>query len=128
VEIPLAEGPVNLNWGTIMKTINENPYEFFKEGGWGFLGGTGAEEGGSDAAGSDSESSFEAESVEDESSASESESDDYTGDSDASDESVSQESFSEGEDWDELERKAEKCEFLSECLSIMSGTEYVWFV
>ncbi|ELU40200.1 FACT complex subunit SPT16 [Rhizoctonia solani AG-1 IA] len=38
-------GPVNLNWGQIMKTINENPLEFFREGGWSFLGGTG---GGSD--------------------------------------------------------------------------------
>lgn len=41
----MAEGPVNLNWGQIMKTINENPLEFFREGGWSFLGGTG---GGSD--------------------------------------------------------------------------------
>jgi nucleosome binding factor SPN SPT16 subunit len=38
----MAEGPVNLNWGQIMKTINENPLEFFREGGWSFLGGTGA--------------------------------------------------------------------------------------
>jgi len=39
VEVPLAEGPVNLNWSQIMKTINDSPYEFFKEGGWGFLVG-----------------------------------------------------------------------------------------
>jgi hypothetical protein len=43
VEIPMAEGPVNLNWGQIMKTINDNPLEFFRDGGWTFLGGTGAE-------------------------------------------------------------------------------------
>jgi hypothetical protein len=43
-DIPLGEGPVNLNWGSIMKTINENPYEFFREGGWRtFLGGGSAE-------------------------------------------------------------------------------------
>lgn len=45
VDIPLSEGPVNLNWGPIMKTINESPYEFFKEGGWTFLGGGGGGEG-----------------------------------------------------------------------------------
>jgi nucleosome binding factor SPN SPT16 subunit len=39
VEVPLAEGPVNLNWSQIMKTVNDSPYEFFKEGGWGFLVG-----------------------------------------------------------------------------------------
>jgi len=37
VDVPLAEGPVNLNWSQIMKTINDGPFEFFKEGGWGFL-------------------------------------------------------------------------------------------
>lgn len=36
----MSEGPVNLNWGPIMKHINENPYEFFQGGGWSFLGGT----------------------------------------------------------------------------------------
>ena len=43
VDIPLAEGPVNLNWGPIMKTINDSPYDFFHGGGWTFLGGTGDE-------------------------------------------------------------------------------------
>lgn len=38
VDIPMAEGPVNLNWGPIMKHINESPYEFFQGGGWSFLG------------------------------------------------------------------------------------------
>ncbi len=28
-----------MNWGPIMKTINEDPYEFFQQGGWSFLGG-----------------------------------------------------------------------------------------
>jgi len=39
----MSEGPVNLNWGPIMKTINESPYDFFQQGGWSFLGGGGAE-------------------------------------------------------------------------------------
>lgn len=37
VDIPFSEGPVNLNWQAIMKTVNDDPYEFFNEGGWGFL-------------------------------------------------------------------------------------------
>lgn len=37
VDIPFTEGPVNLNWGQIMKTVQEDPYEFYKEGGWSFL-------------------------------------------------------------------------------------------
>ncbi|TFK25049.1 FACT complex subunit SPT16 [Coprinopsis marcescibilis] len=43
VDIPMAESPVNLNWGPIMKHINDNPYEFFQTGGWTFLRGTGVE-------------------------------------------------------------------------------------
>lgn len=35
----MSEGPVNLNWGPIMKHINENPFEFFQHDGWSFLGG-----------------------------------------------------------------------------------------
>lgn len=36
-DIPTSEGPLNLNWGTIMKTVNDDPAEFFREGGWAFL-------------------------------------------------------------------------------------------
>ncbi|KAJ7236734.1 FACT complex subunit SPT16 [Mycena haematopus] len=38
VDIPMTESPVNLNWGPIMKTINDSPYDFFQNGGWSFLG------------------------------------------------------------------------------------------
>ncbi|KAF2861548.1 FACT complex protein [Piedraia hortae CBS 480.64] len=38
VDIPFSEGPLNLNWGTIMKTVTADPYQFFKDGGWSFLG------------------------------------------------------------------------------------------
>ena len=37
----MSEGPVNLNWPPIMKMINDNPYDFFQNGGWSFLGGPG---------------------------------------------------------------------------------------
>jgi nucleosome binding factor SPN SPT16 subunit len=40
VDIPLSEGPVNLNWGPIMKVLNDSPYDFFQQGGWSFLGGS----------------------------------------------------------------------------------------
>ncbi|KAK7440234.1 FACT complex subunit spt16 [Stygiomarasmius scandens] len=110
VDIPMAEGPVNLNWGPIMKHINESPHEFFQGGGWTFLRGTtgGAESDLSEE--SNSESEFEAESEGFEESSSESES--AFSDASGSDESGSD--FGEGsdsdsgDDWDELERKAAK--------------------
>lgn len=37
VEIPFTEGPANLSWTEIMKIINDDPYSFFKTGGWSFL-------------------------------------------------------------------------------------------
>ncbi|KAG8964979.1 FACT complex subunit spt16 [Tulasnella sp. 419] len=113
VEVPMAEGPVNLNWGTIMKTINENPYEFFKEGGWAFLSGTGVAgaEGENSEEEDESESDFEADSEEVVSSSSDSDESSFSGDSEASDESGSADSAVDddsGDDWDELERKAAK--------------------
>ncbi|KAK9761234.1 FACT complex subunit spt16, partial [Basidiobolus ranarum] len=37
VDVPFTEGPLNLNWNTIMKTINEDTAAFFQDGGWSFL-------------------------------------------------------------------------------------------
>ncbi|KAK9454413.1 FACT complex subunit-domain-containing protein [Dipodascopsis uninucleata] len=37
VEIPYSEGPLNLNWQTIIKTIVADPHAFFEGGGWSFL-------------------------------------------------------------------------------------------
>merc|ERR1711977_346549 len=37
VDIAFTEGPLNLNWGTIMKTVTTDPHQFFKDGGWSFL-------------------------------------------------------------------------------------------
>lgn len=34
VDVCVTEGAVNLNWGAIMKTINDDPYGFFEDGGW----------------------------------------------------------------------------------------------
>ncbi|KAJ7871485.1 FACT complex subunit SPT16 [Mycena olivaceomarginata] len=108
VDIPMTESPVNLNWGPIMKTINDSPHDFFQGGGWSFLGrGNGVDSDNSD--GSESESGMLAvESSDDESA--------YGSDG-GSDESGSDfggggSDDSEGEDWDELERKAAKCKHL----------------
>jgi len=109
VDIPLSEGPVNLNWGPIMKTINESPYDFFQQGGWSFLGGTAVGSDHSDDDGSDTESEFEAEPEDLVSSESAEEESEFDG-SDASDDSGSASSIggeeSDADDWDELERKA----------------------
>ncbi|KAI0721606.1 FACT complex subunit SPT16 [Cerioporus squamosus] len=97
VDIPLSEGPVNLNWGPIMKTINEDPYDFFQQGGWSFLGGAagGEESDGDDA--SDTESEFEAESDESEPSEASEEESDYFDGSDASDDEGSGSDFGSDE-------------------------------
>ncbi|KAK0240626.1 hypothetical protein EDD85DRAFT_767214, partial [Armillaria nabsnona] len=74
VDAPLVEGPVDLNWGPIMKYINENPYEFFHNGGWSFFGSVERRRGLDASEMSDSESDFEAEAQELESSSSDEES------------------------------------------------------
>ena len=63
-DVPISEGPVNLSWGPIMKTILEDPYTFFADGGWDFVAG-----GGEDSEESESEegSVFNESSVDDES-------------------------------------------------------------
>ena len=40
-DVPISEGPVNLQWGQIMKTINDDPHAFYDLGGFSFLGGSG---------------------------------------------------------------------------------------
>ena len=106
----MAEGPVNLNWNPIMKHVNENPYEFFMTGGWGFLGASnGGDQESDDDSGSESEYEMApSESAYSEDSDSES---NFNDGSDASDDEGSGSDFSgsDGEDWDELERKAAKC-------------------
>ncbi|KAI7872577.1 FACT complex subunit-domain-containing protein [Spinellus fusiger] len=106
VEVAFTEGPVNLNWGMIMKTVNEDPAEFYKNGGWNFLGG-GSDD---DNSGNDSDtaSEFEISSEELEESSSEDESEFG---SNASEDSEEEEELSDsGDDWDELEEKARKAD------------------
>ncbi|KAI8834781.1 FACT complex subunit SPT16 N-terminal lobe domain-containing protein [Chytriomyces cf. hyalinus JEL632] len=105
VDVPFTEGPTNLSWPQIMKTVNESPFDFFNEGGWSFLK-TDADD---DDDEEDEESAYEdsdAESADE----SESDSEEYNSDDDASGSGYSDDDSEEeeGEDWDELERKAAK--------------------
>ncbi len=110
VDICVTEGAVNLNWGAIMKTVNEDPYDFFVEGGWGFLQADSDDEG-SDASESGSEFGSDMDDGQEETDV-ESDSGSDFGDS-AEDESGSEgfeDESDEGEDWDELERKAARAD------------------
>lgn len=102
VDIPFSEGPLNLNWATIMKTVIADPHTFFKDGGWSFLSTE------SDSEGSDEEEEESAFEVSEEDLASEASSEDESdfdddASAEASDEEVSDDE--EGEDWDEMEKK-----------------------
>ncbi|MCJ1250008.1 FACT complex subunit spt16 [Trapelia coarctata] len=107
VNITYTEGPLNLNWGTIMKTVIADPHEFFIGGGWSFLSQDSDEEEGSE---DEEESAFEVSeselAVSDESSEDDSEFDDDASADASADASLDEESA--GEDWDELEKKAKR--------------------
>lgn len=105
VDIAYTEGPLNLNWTTIMKTVVSDPYGFFADGGWSFLAAE------SDSEGSEEEEESAFELSDSELAASESSEEDSEYDEDASADG-SEEDFSgdeeSGEDWDELEKKAKR--------------------
>ncbi|ORZ39360.1 FACT complex component Spt16 [Catenaria anguillulae PL171] len=110
-DILFSEGPVNLNWAAIMKTINDDPAAFFEETGWSFLqAGSDDEDGGS----SESASEFEASGSDMDMSDDDDESSAYSGsdgsdfDEDDSGSGSGSGGGSEdesGEDWDEMEEK-----------------------
>ncbi|TIA85374.1 hypothetical protein E3P99_04014 [Wallemia hederae] len=103
-DIPLSEGPASLNWGAVMKTVNEDPKDFFESGGWSFLGGSGDANEGSEE--SEPESQYD---MSEDGSDNDSEGSDAFDDSDEGSESdASDVSDVSGESWDALERRAEK--------------------
>jgi nucleosome binding factor SPN SPT16 subunit len=107
-DIAFTEGPLNLNWPTIMKTVTADTHAFFIDGGWSFLQADSDDEG---SAESEEESAFEISEEElDDASESEEESDfDGSNASDDDDDGDAElDSDEEGEDWDELEKKAKK--------------------
>lgn len=106
-DIAFSEGPLNLNWSVIMKTVTANTHQFFVDGGWGFLQNESDDEGGSEEEEEESNFEISESELEEASESSEEDSDfDSNASDDASEEDASEEE--EGEDWDELERKAKK--------------------
>lgn len=107
-DIAYSEGPLNLNWPTIMKTVTADTHQFFVDGGWSFLQADSDDEGGEEE--SEEESAFEVDDDELDAASESSEEDSEYG-SDASDDDdgdAEMDSDDEGEDWDELEAKAKK--------------------
>lgn len=106
VDIAYTEGPLNLNWSTIMKTVVSDPYGFFADGGWSFL----AAESDSEGSDEEEESAFELSEDEmgDESSEEDSEGYDDDASADASEDEGDFSGEESGEDWDELEKKAKR--------------------
>ncbi|KAI6232490.1 FACT complex subunit [Aphelenchoides besseyi] len=102
-DIRYSEGPISLNWNNIMKTIVQDPEQFFSDGGWNFLLNDTDDEGAEDES---EESEF---APTDESDAAESEESD-TESGEATEESESEASLdsdeSEGKDWSDLEEEA----------------------
>ncbi|PNP58022.1 hypothetical protein THARTR1_02180 [Trichoderma harzianum] len=109
-DIAFTEGPLNLNWPTIMKTVNQDTHQFFVDGGWSFLQADSDDSGAEDE--SEEESAFEMDDEEMDEVSESSEEDSDFGGSNASDDDDDEEadidSEDEGEDWDEMEKKARK--------------------
>lgn len=106
-DLAFTEGPLNLNWPTIMKTVTADTHQFFVDGGWSFLANESDDE---EDQMSEDESAFEIDESELEE-ASESSEEDSDFDSNASadaSEDGSDEEDDEGDDWDELEKKAKR--------------------
>lgn len=108
VNIPFSDGPLNLNWPTIMKTVTADPHAFFADGGWSFLATESDEE---DADEESEESAFEMSDSELAASEESSEDDsdfDEEASAEASEDGSEASDEEEGDDWDELEAKAKR--------------------
>lgn len=106
MDIPYTVSSINLNWSTIMKSLQEDPHQFFLDGGWSFLA-TGSDDEGSDESEeeiSEYEASEEEPSDESAYSEVENDSEEFTGEE--SEASSGDESEADGDDWDEMEKKA----------------------
>lgn len=117
MDIPYTVSSINLNWSTIMKSLTEDPHQFFLDGGWSFLAMGSDDEGSGESEEEVSEYEASEEEPSDESAFSEDEDAYSEGEAEFSDggsEEVSADDESEeGEDWDELEKKAAKLDRVS---------------
>jgi len=120
--IAYSEGPLNLNWPTIMKTVIQDPKAFFQDGGWSFLGGDSDED---DGEVEEDESEFEASDFGEESDGSASDESDFSDGNASADEGSGASDVDSGgewhpnpcyrcmiadvftDDWDEMEDEAE---------------------
>jgi len=117
-DLKYTEGAISLNWPKIMKTINDNPDNFFEDGGWKFLDPDSEEEGGqedSDVAGDESWGPGEVNSDDEEEGSEESDSDEEYNSEDSSAAAASAGSSSgsgsseeSGKDWSDLEEEARR--------------------
>jgi len=108
------ETKINIIWKNILKVIQEDPKQFFEDGGWNFLD-TDEPNADQEELRSDGEAPEESASdFEPEESAEEEDSDEYNSEEDASDASIesgsamSEDDDDEVSDWDELEKQAAK--------------------
>lgn len=106
VDIAYSEGPLNLNWGSIMQHLISDPHEFYAEGGWKFLATESDSEGGEDE--SDEESAFEAESDAFDSASSEEDESEFDDAASAEASEAASSDDEEADDWDDMEKKAAK--------------------
>ncbi|TKR75723.1 hypothetical protein L596_016975 [Steinernema carpocapsae] len=104
-DIKYTEGIQSLNWAKIMKTIVDDPEEFFENGGWNFLAQDSDNEGDDEEESEESEYN-ESEESEEGSDEDEEESGEETEDSESEASLDSDES--EGKDWSDLEEEALK--------------------
>lgn len=119
--IKFYEGPANIQWNEVLKKIRLDLSDFYESGGWNFLSMDGGAAASSDDEPEEDSDEGDMEFQPDESEAENASdgSSDYSADSDASgamgelggDSDAGEEELSsgeEGEDWDELDRKAKK--------------------
>ncbi|KAE9420524.1 hypothetical protein Angca_003055 [Angiostrongylus cantonensis] len=109
-DLRYTEGIQSLNWPKIMKTITDDPEEFFETGGWNFLGADSDQEAEpeDESESEDAYSPSESESGEDETDEDESEEDATSEESD--DEASLDSDESEGKDWSDLEEEAARAD------------------
>ncbi|KAK5983113.1 putative global transcriptional regulator cell division control protein [Trichostrongylus colubriformis] len=109
-DLRYTEGIQSLNWPKIMKTITDDPEEFFETGGWNFLANDSDQdaEPEDESESEDAYSPSESESGEDESDEDESEGEATSEDSDEEGSLDSEES--EGKDWSDLEEEAARAD------------------
>lgn len=108
MDIPYAISTINLKWSTIMQSLQEDPHQFFLDGGWSFLNANSDEEGSDES--EEEISEYEASEEEPEDESAYSDEDDYSEDISDGSYSGADSEEEEGEDWDELEKKAAKAD------------------